>query len=202
MIIWPIWLSIQLAPVNIDRKRIVTHNQQLVLTMLEEMSHQHLVTQWTSHSWLLSSGMGRRDSSTTIQQLAWMRMETLMKMESLKPVEDTLRCGNYIFPCIYFTCYYTQMVWARTYALGCGAYRCQELEGAEDNNENAVFLVCYYGPGWVIWPQNFKLRQYPCDQWNKLFTTYISKRELCIWATIFHWIQALWKLSLQQEVLH
>jgi hypothetical protein len=42
---------------------------------------------------------------------------------------------------------YTQMVWARTYAVGCGAFRCAELEGAEDANENALFLVCYYGPG-------------------------------------------------------
>ena len=49
----------------------------------------------------------------------------------------------YILPAIT----HMQLVWARTYALGCGAYRCQELEGAEDNNENAVFLVCYYGPG-------------------------------------------------------
>ena len=41
------------------------------------------------------------------------------------------------------------MVWARTYAVGCGAFRCAELEGAEDDNENALFLVCYYGPGSV-----------------------------------------------------
>ena len=43
-----------------------------------------------------------------------------------------------------------QMVWARTYAVGCGAYRCAELEGAEDANENALFLVCYYGPGYIV----------------------------------------------------
>ena len=41
------------------------------------------------------------------------------------------------------------MVWARTYAVGCGAFRCAELNGAEDANENALFLVCYYGPGAV-----------------------------------------------------
>ena len=46
-----------------------------------------------------------------------------------------------------FVC--VQMVWARTYALGCGAHRCAELEGAEDANENALFLVCHYGPGSV-----------------------------------------------------
>lgn len=40
-----------------------------------------------------------------------------------------------------------QLVWARSYALGCGTYRCQEIEGADENNENALFLVCYYGPG-------------------------------------------------------
>ena len=48
---------------------------------------------------------------------------------------------------ITFCVYSLQMVWARTYAVGCGAFRCAELEGAEDANENALFLVCYYGPG-------------------------------------------------------
>ena len=33
--------------------------------------------------------------------------------------------------------------------MGCGAFRCAELGGAEDANENALFLVCYYGPGFV-----------------------------------------------------
>ena len=33
--------------------------------------------------------------------------------------------------------------------MGCGAFRCAELAGAEDANENALFLVCYYGPGFV-----------------------------------------------------
>ena len=42
-----------------------------------------------------------------------------------------------------------QLVWARTYAVGCGISRCAELEGAEDANENALFLVCNYGPGYV-----------------------------------------------------
>ena len=47
------------------------------------------------------------------------------------------------------------MVWARTYAVGCGAFRCAELEGAEEANENALFLVCYYGPGLVwLWSCN------------------------------------------------
>ena len=41
-----------------------------------------------------------------------------------------------------------QLVWARTYAVGCGAIRCEELRGAEDANENALFLVCDYGPGY------------------------------------------------------
>lgn len=45
------------------------------------------------------------------------------------------------------TSWHTQLVWARTYAVGCGVYRCAELEGAEDANENALFLVCNYGPG-------------------------------------------------------
>lgn len=42
-----------------------------------------------------------------------------------------------------------QLVWARTYAVGCGVSRCAELEGAENANENALFLVCNYGPGYV-----------------------------------------------------
>ena len=42
---------------------------------------------------------------------------------------------------------FLQLVWARTYAVGCGSFRCQELEGAEDVNENALFFVCTYGPG-------------------------------------------------------
>lgn len=49
-----------------------------------------------------------------------------------------------------------QMVWARTYAVSCGSFRCAELEGAEEANENALFLVCYYGPGWVCSVHNYK----------------------------------------------
>ena len=41
-----------------------------------------------------------------------------------------------------------QLVWARTHSIGCGATRCAELEGAEDANENTIFLVCNYGPGY------------------------------------------------------
>ena len=40
-------------------------------------------------------------------------------------------------------------MWARSYAIGCGAVRCEELRGAEEANENALFLVCDYGPGYV-----------------------------------------------------
>lgn len=40
-----------------------------------------------------------------------------------------------------------QLVWARTHSVGCGVARCAELEGADDANENALFLVCNYGPG-------------------------------------------------------
>ena len=70
------------------------------------------------------------------------------KMGSLKLVVDIPRsvCKSNT------TKYYTvcmQMVWARTYAVGCGAFRCAELEGAEDAYENALFLVCNYGPGFV-----------------------------------------------------
>ena len=51
---------------------------------------------------------------------------------------------------MYHAVMYLQMVWARTYAMGCGAFRCAELNGAEDDNENALFLVCYYGPGYML----------------------------------------------------
>lgn len=37
-------------------------------------------------------------------------------------------------------------MWARTYAVGCGAYRCEELAGAEDVEEGGLFVVCNYGP--------------------------------------------------------
>ncbi|XP_064398516.1 peptidase inhibitor 16-like [Halichondria panicea] len=45
---------------------------------------------------------------------------------------------------------YVQLVWAQTYAVGCGVSRCTELEGAEDDGENALYFVCYYGPGGSI----------------------------------------------------
>ena len=40
-----------------------------------------------------------------------------------------------------------QLVWADTQAVGCGAYRCNEIEAAKDDGEDAMFLVCNYGPG-------------------------------------------------------
>ena len=40
-----------------------------------------------------------------------------------------------------------QLVWARSYAVGCGAFRCDEIAGAEEVEENGLLLVCYYGPG-------------------------------------------------------
>lgn len=40
-----------------------------------------------------------------------------------------------------------QLVWANSYAVGCGVSRCQELEGADDDGENALYFICYYGPG-------------------------------------------------------
>lgn len=43
---------------------------------------------------------------------------------------------------------YTQLMWARTYKIGCGAFRCEELRGFEDiEDESALFVVCDYGPG-------------------------------------------------------
>ena len=47
-----------------------------------------------------------------------------------------------------------QLVWATTYKVGCGVYRCDELRGWDDEDEDddndddsAYFLVCDYGPG-------------------------------------------------------
>ena len=42
-----------------------------------------------------------------------------------------------------------QLAWSRSYAVGCGVFRCEELAGSEDAEENALYLVCYYGPGYV-----------------------------------------------------
>ena len=70
-----------------------------------------------------------------------------MRMESLRPVGDTLRFVKLCSVKPNGILLVWQMVWARTYAVGCGAFRCAELPGAEDANENVLFLVCYYGPG-------------------------------------------------------
>ena len=47
-----------------------------------------------------------------------------------------------------------QLVWASTYKVGCGAFRCEELMGWDDedgdnenDNDSAVLVVCDYGPG-------------------------------------------------------
>lgn len=43
-----------------------------------------------------------------------------------------------------------QLVWAKTYKFGCGSYRCEEIEGLEEEVEegqSALMVVCYYGPG-------------------------------------------------------
>ena len=75
-----------------------------------------------------------------------------MRMGSLKLVEDILRYKARVHPreILHHAVMYLQMVWARTYAVGCGAFKCAELDGAEDANENALFLVCYYGPGYML----------------------------------------------------
>ncbi len=40
-----------------------------------------------------------------------------------------------------------QLVWAKSAYVGCAAFRCEELAGAEDVDENGLLMVCYYGPG-------------------------------------------------------
>jgi hypothetical protein len=42
---------------------------------------------------------------------------------------------------------YTQLVWAQTSKVGCGAFRCSELRMYEDGDYGAMLLVCNYGPG-------------------------------------------------------
>ena len=42
-----------------------------------------------------------------------------------------------------------QMVWADTYEVGCGSFRCSELRMFEDGDYGAMLLVCNYGPGYV-----------------------------------------------------
>lgn len=50
---------------------------------------------------------------------------------------------------------YTQLVWANTRRVGCGAYLCEELMDWEDDNDNGddddeksvLYVVCDYGPG-------------------------------------------------------
>jgi hypothetical protein len=42
---------------------------------------------------------------------------------------------------------YTQMVWAETYKVGCGAFRCSELRMYEEGDYGAMLLICNYGPG-------------------------------------------------------
>lgn len=59
--------------------------------------------------------------------------------------EGQLLCEHGTKDCIYTICS-VQLVWANTYAVGCGVSRCEELEGAEDG-ENAIYFLCYYGPG-------------------------------------------------------
>ena len=43
-----------------------------------------------------------------------------------------------------------QLVWAKTYKFGCGSYRCEEIMGLDeeaDEDQDALLVVCYYGPG-------------------------------------------------------
>ncbi|XP_055890569.1 GLIPR1-like protein 1 isoform X1 [Biomphalaria glabrata] len=42
--------------------------------------------------------------------------------------------------------HYTQIVWAKSYALGCGKKLCSTLTGAGAPRRNANYIVCQYGP--------------------------------------------------------
>ncbi|KAK0041440.1 GLIPR1-like protein 1 isoform X1 [Biomphalaria pfeifferi] len=45
-----------------------------------------------------------------------------------------------------FCGHYTQVVWAKSYALGCGEKFCTTLTGASIPYSNANYIVCQYGP--------------------------------------------------------
>ena len=52
--------------------------------------------------------------------------------------------------CIALCLFVMQLVWAKTYRFGCGAYRCEEIMGLEEEVEegqSALMVVCNYGPG-------------------------------------------------------
>ena len=68
-----------------------------------------------------------------------------MRMGVMKHVDGTRRYESHNTDLLFVML--LQLVWARTHAVGCGMTRCAELEGSEDANENALFLVCNYGPG-------------------------------------------------------
>lgn len=40
-----------------------------------------------------------------------------------------------------------QIVWAETYKIGCGSFRCSELRMFDEGDYGAMLLVCNYGPG-------------------------------------------------------
>ena len=87
---WHTRLSTGPVLVRTRRMRIATHSPP-ALTTLERVLRPLSATQSTTLNSLASCGMEREDSSTTMQQLVWMRMEISMRMGSLRPAEDTLR---------------------------------------------------------------------------------------------------------------
>ena len=50
---------------------------------------------------------------------------------------------------MHYHTYCTQLVWAETTKVGCGAFRCSELRMYDEGDNGAMLLVCNYGPGWV-----------------------------------------------------
>ena len=61
--------------------------------------------------------------------------------------------------------HYTQVVWAETNRLGCGAAKCRYVNGAPGQR---YVLVCHYSPsGNVIVARNGRLNYRPAFQWQK-----------------------------------
>ena len=55
---------------------------------------------------------------------------------------------NVMRVCVKYTPSYVKVVWAKSYEVGCGQTTCASIlnEDTGDTWNNAVFIVCNYGP--------------------------------------------------------
>ena len=88
-------------------------------------------------------------------------------------------------------------MWANSYAVGCGAYKCDEIEDSEDVEGNGLLFVCFYGPGYVLtcgysyMEDVLIVHIIPLTQWK-----------LCRGGPIPNWEQRLFILSQWQKQMH